>query len=373
MKKPLGRAQQPSGVYRTPQTHFPYFQIYIAYCQHLIEQARLDLNDVNKEQIVFANSPFEHTHSTAKKGVLLLHGLYDSPCMMRSLSDYFVARGFNVRAVLLPGQGTVPGDLLEVKYQEWIDSAEYGMRCFEGEVDELYVAGFSMGGVLATYLALLYPERVRALLLWAPAFVLRPMLRVVAYGHRLLQGLLPDPQWLTVMPEIDYAKYASFCVNSLSQLSALIKKVNTLWAKQALLPPSFWVVAQGDEVLQTEALLKLFLMNTSMKSELIYYSQKEKIFSDARLSWRSSRRPDEKIVDFSHVALPIAPSHFHYGVEGDYSRQLLMTLGKQNRTVKYYGSLKNIQLANRRALTRLTYNPDFYYMTQRMDCFLDKL
>jgi esterase/lipase len=38
---------------------------------------------------------------------------------MRHLADFFRQNGFRVMAVLLPGHGTQPGDLLDVTWQEW--------------------------------------------------------------------------------------------------------------------------------------------------------------------------------------------------------------------------------------------------------------
>lgn len=371
--KVLEKPQYPSGVYSALKTSFPSFQAYIAYCRELIEEARFDLNTPQREKILFANSPFEHVSSAAKRGILLLHGLYDSPCMVRSIGDYFAARGFIVRAMLLPGHGTVPGDLLHVTYQDWIACAEYGLSTFIDEVDELYVGGFSTGGALATYLALKNPTFVRASFLWAPSFVLSPALRLLARFHKQMNWLLPHSEWLTLLPEIDYAKYSSFCVNSLYQVNALGIVVRKMLATQPLESPGFWVMTEHDEVIRAKSLLKLFQTRASSASELIYYSPHGKFFSDSRVTWRSSQREEQHIVDFSHVALPIAPSHFHYGVHGDFQQVLMQELLKRNKTPCKYGSLKNINLSSRDSLVRLTYNPDFDYMTQRMDEFLGKV
>ena len=52
-------------------------------------------------------------------GVLLVHGLSDSPYIMRGLAEYLHGQGWYVVALRLPGHGTAPSGLLEVKWQDW--------------------------------------------------------------------------------------------------------------------------------------------------------------------------------------------------------------------------------------------------------------
>ncbi len=104
---------------------------YISHSRHLIQAARVDLDSTTKETIIQANSPFEYRPSSEqcknpsgrfqyKRGILLIHGLTASPYMMEDLARFFHARCFLVRAILLPGHGTRPGDLLDIHYQDWI-------------------------------------------------------------------------------------------------------------------------------------------------------------------------------------------------------------------------------------------------------------
>ena len=50
-------------------------------------------------------------------GVLLVHGYTGSPASMRPWAEYLNQRGFTVRVPLLPGHGTKPEDLNEVKWE----------------------------------------------------------------------------------------------------------------------------------------------------------------------------------------------------------------------------------------------------------------
>lgn len=356
----LGMPYYPSNAYQVVQTQFKSFPEYIEYCRQLIAASRLDMAGDDREKIINANAPFELNANTAsRKGVLLIHGLYDSPCQMRSVGEAYAAQGYHVRAMLLPGHGTVPGDLLKINYQDWIAAAEYSLGSFKGVVDELVIAGFSTGGTLAIYLALLYPALINKIVLFAPALRLIPLLNYLAQFSGQSTWALPAKDWLTIENEIDYAKYSSFCVNSLVQTYRLGNFVRKLLQEKSLRVPSLWFVTQHDEVLDSKALLKLFKRYATKESELIYYSPEPVKFKDPRIKWESSQRPDAQVVDFSHVCLPISPAHKHYGVEGDFPALIRAELAKKGREAKRYGSLRNINLFSRASLVRLTYNPDF--------------
>lgn len=368
------KAYHPSGAYSVIENHFASFPEYVDHCKKIVESARLDLDTPKRERIIKTNCPFEmNCDSDSRKGVLLLHGLYDSPSIMQSVASHFAQKNFKVRTLLLPGHGTVPGDLLDIKFQDWLACAEFAKNTLKNEVDELYLAGFSTGGLIATYLSLTQPEKIRGLFLWAPAFMLSHALSYMAQYHKNLSWLLPHPQWLCMMEELDYAKYRSFSVNSLCQVYDLAKEVKVLLQKQTLNVPSFWVLTRHDEVLNSNALVKIFMQQTTADSEMIYYAPNETAFVDKRIEWRTSRRPERNIIDISHVALPVAPSHFHYGAEGDFQKILIDELAKTNKKPLVYGSLKNLKLASRSSLVRLTYNPDFDYMMKKVDQFLQKI
>lgn len=91
----------------------------------------------------------------SSKGVLLLHGFTSSAAEMRLLGTFLYEKGYIVYAPLLPGHGTTPEDLQKKNYQDFVQEAIQGYRKLqeiEG-VEEIYLVGQSMGGLLALYLA----------------------------------------------------------------------------------------------------------------------------------------------------------------------------------------------------------------------------
>lgn len=91
------------------------------------------------------------------KAVLLLHGYTGAPSEMRPLGDYLHALGYTVSCVRLPGHGTSIKDLEATTATDWYAAAE--AECLEllARFDSVYVAGLSMGGLLAMKLAARLP------------------------------------------------------------------------------------------------------------------------------------------------------------------------------------------------------------------------
>src|SRR5579862_8196736 len=109
--------QKQNKLYQDPQVSYPIddlhlsFDDYIKKCKTIITENRQDLQN-NAEKIIAANAPYElRPVNTGKirRGALLIHGLLDSPFCVKDIANQLHAEGILVRAVLLPGHGTVPG------------------------------------------------------------------------------------------------------------------------------------------------------------------------------------------------------------------------------------------------------------------------
>lgn len=104
-----------------------------------------------------------------RKAVLLIHGFVGSTKDLEPLFfDLNHLMKFDVYNFLLPGHDEVKYD---VKYTDWLDCANEKIeQLISYGYKDIYVIGHSMGGVIATHLALKYPKHVKKLVLLAPAF-----------------------------------------------------------------------------------------------------------------------------------------------------------------------------------------------------------
>lgn len=107
------------------------------------------------------------------KGCLFIHGFTGAPYEVEPLASYIKKQtDWIVKVPTLPGHG-VTLSLKGHTYKEWISHAEQELLLLMKEVDEVYVIGFSMGGVIASYLAAKY-EVKKLVLLSAAVYYVNP-------------------------------------------------------------------------------------------------------------------------------------------------------------------------------------------------------
>lgn len=100
-------------------------------------------------------------------GVLVVHGFTGNPQSMRPLAEAFAAAGFTVDLPLLPGHGTRVEDMLPTRWADWSAAVETAYAALAERCASVCVAGLSMGGTLALWLASLHPQ-VRGIVLVNP-------------------------------------------------------------------------------------------------------------------------------------------------------------------------------------------------------------
>lgn len=108
-----------------------------------------------------------------KTGVLFIHGFTGGTYEVQPLINFVKSQtDWLVEVPTLPGHG-VTLDLGNKSAESWMMEAELAMRRLQKKVDRVIVVGFSMGGLIALYLALRYPVD-RLVLLSAAAKYISP-------------------------------------------------------------------------------------------------------------------------------------------------------------------------------------------------------
>jgi carboxylesterase len=111
--------------------------------------------------------------ANSRIGVLLVHGFTGSPAAMRPWAEYLNGRGYTVKVPLLPGHGTTPKDLNEVKWQEWPAKVESDLQSLLNTCEKVFLIGFSMGGTTSLNVAARYSNELAGLILVNPMIHLR--------------------------------------------------------------------------------------------------------------------------------------------------------------------------------------------------------
>lgn len=100
-------------------------------------------------------------------GCLLIHGYTGGPYELGPLAKYLKEQtDWHIELPTLPGHGKEL-KLENTTYKDWIMAAEESLKRLEEKYDDIYLIGFSMGGMIAAYLAAKY--NVKKLVLLATA------------------------------------------------------------------------------------------------------------------------------------------------------------------------------------------------------------
>lgn len=220
-------------------------------------------------------------------GALLVHGLTDAPYSMRTISEDLRSRGYQVLALRMPGHGTVPAGLTEVRWEDWLAAVRLGARDLRrtvGPDKPLVLVGYSNGGALVLKYSLDAlegsgdPQAARIVLL-------SPMIGVpkFAWLARVISALGPVPmfekaRWLDVYPEYNPFKYNSFPANAGLQTWRLTTTLQTQIeriaraGRGAQLPPVLTFHSLVDATVSTPAVVRaLYDVIADERSELVLF------------------------------------------------------------------------------------------------------
>ncbi|MCK9538459.1 alpha/beta hydrolase [Dokdonella sp.] len=114
--------------------------------------------------------PSEFHLPGGRSGVLLIHGLTGTPTEMRFVGNGLNRAGFSVFGAQLAGHCGDSADLLATGWKDWQASVVAAAERFRPQVDHLFVAGLSMGALLALKLAIDRPRLVDGLGLYGTTF-----------------------------------------------------------------------------------------------------------------------------------------------------------------------------------------------------------
>jgi alpha-beta hydrolase superfamily lysophospholipase len=373
------------------------------------------------------NRSFELAADNPRGGILMLHGLTDSPYSVRSLAEELQAQGFWVVGLRLPGHGTIPAELTRMKWPDWTAAANLGayhVRDLIGPDLPFYIMGYSNGGALAVEYTLRAMNgenvpRPDGLVLISPELGLHAVASLAKFQMVLsrMPGL-GKLAWESVMMEYDPFKYNSFPVNAAEQAYRLTDHIQVQLKKMqengklesfprvlafqsivdatiqaegvvdkflSLLPPGghSLVLYDVNQMFLAENLLaaagKEFksrllanqklpfdltvVTNVSNRSAAVKAVQKKAMQTSLDYTDLSLAWPRE-IYSLSHVALPFPPDDPIYGNQ-PFQGADHIRLGKIN-----FQGEKGVFAIPGNNLMRLRHNPFYFYMEKRISMFV---
>lgn len=374
------------------------------------------------------NRTFELTTPNPRGSVLMIHGLTDSPYVMRALGERLNKRGFHVVGLRLPGHGTAPSGLLDVHWRDFAAALRMAARDLvqkSGNTKPLYMIGFSTGAALAVEYALSRAQgedlpAVSRMVLMSPAIGVSPAAALAVWQKRVGNLLgIEKLAWNDVEPEYDPYKYNSFAVNAAEQVyeitRAIAKRLAALSGATAPkdFPSILTFQSVADSTVSAPAVINaLFGALTPGKHELVLFDinryanvtdlyqrntpeHKQQLLNGPPLPFELTMLANKdnqstqltairrnsvtgaiteqaldlvwpaSIFSLSHVALPISPDDPVYG------NQRPQTKGRIYLGAPQIVGESGLLAVAPASLMRLRYNPFFEYMAERIDLFLD--
>ncbi len=219
------------------------------------------------------NRSFELAVDSPRGGVLLLHGMSDSPYSLRKLGETLHQDGYWVIGLRLPGHGTAPSGLKSASWQDMATAVELGMRRLVDQVGDrpIHIAGYSTGAPLALNVTLdsLDAPDIRtpsSLILISPAIGISPAATLAitkdALGNVPALGRLA---YTDIIPEFDPYKYNSFATNAATQVHRITRSVASRVASLTSsgngnsMPPIIVFKSTVDATVSTDAVIDRLL------------------------------------------------------------------------------------------------------------------
>jgi pimeloyl-ACP methyl ester carboxylesterase len=197
------------------------------------------------------NAPYLlHHNKSTQKVVVLFHGLSDSPYYFRSIARSIHQQGNNVIVALMPGHGKKQADedMQDSELADrWREHVSEIVDFSRGLGEQVYVGGFSTGGVLGTEYILQNPNAVNGLMLFSGALALNSSVESMAkiWGIQWLAKIL-DGEYETNGP--NPYKYPSVARFSALELAEVIFSVRELIENGATLNlPVFAAHSMADK------------------------------------------------------------------------------------------------------------------------------
>lgn len=161
-----------------------------------------------------------------RRGALLVHGFTGAPSEMRPLGEFLHKQGFTVWGPRLCGHGTTVEEMAGTKWPQWYSAVEDGYHLLKAVCDEVYVAGLSMGGLLAFNLAAEYPVAAIAALS-TPIYIADRRLPLLPV-YSLFRSYVPKRRRKMDAGDVYNISYDRTPLTSLTSLVKLIRRVDAL-------------------------------------------------------------------------------------------------------------------------------------------------
>jgi carboxylesterase len=205
------------------------------------------------------NQPF-FFEGTNGKGVMLVHGWTSTPYEVRRLGKYLNENGYTVLGIQLSGHGTVPRDLENVSWQDWIQDIKKGYAKLKETCPKVFIAGTSIGASLTMIFAKEKPE-ISGLVLMATPYKIKFEKLVELWGEinilfkRYNRKFYP-PTFGSRTTITRLISYQTYPIKSALEVFKLVREARKNIDK--IKQPCFIIQSTHDHIVEKESLENIY-------------------------------------------------------------------------------------------------------------------
>jgi esterase/lipase len=265
-----------------------YLQDYLEYEKH---------EDIKPKHI---GEPFFMQTDKSKIGIITLHGFSSAPMEVNEMATYLNKKGFNVYAPRLRGHGTSAKDLKHRTWQDWYDSVSRAITIASLLYDEIYIAGFSTGGLLTLLSAQKHIPKLKGIICINAALKvndvrLKTFIPAINFWNDLLEAFDTETYQKKYVenkaenPEINYNRHY---IKSIVQLNNLMsqtsKNLSFITLPIAVIQGSF------DPVVNPKSANEIYTKVASKKKKLYFLDFHNHVI----IKGKNSKIVFDKIIEF---------------------------------------------------------------------------
>lgn len=243
---------------------------------------------MNYTQINIIPGCEEKEYNGNEVGCLLIHGFRSCPFEMGEYAEFLNALGFTVKTCLLPGHGTSPADLLEIKWEDWVMKVEDFYRDLQKQCKKIFIAGLSTGGSLALYLASIH--QVDGIIALAPGLYLKQKFTFLSHILKYIWKYKKIKSGPDISIKVESKVYPKVPVASVSQLLCLFKALKKRLTD--IKAPVLIVYSTQDHVVKSKSSKKIYNTISSQNKKLLQFEksyhiltmdiERKRVFSESR-------------------------------------------------------------------------------------------
>lgn len=209
-----------------------------------------------------------------EKALLFLHGFTASPSEVLPTARILQQRGgLTVSGILLPGHGSNSALLNQTTWHDWFKAAEGEILHLRENYSDVYVAGLSMGGLLALYAALHLDGIKGVITVNAPVCCRHPLKTFLVPFLKFIRPYFPkdfdeETLWLKKLGRFAYDCYPLKAFSSMQELRNSVRHEIS-----ALKVPLLAMQSVNDDTVAVQSLdfMREKVKNTEVKTiELLH-------------------------------------------------------------------------------------------------------